>query len=108
MIKFCLYADPLDGPTQPLISIINSQFLPEKLCTSFDEVVCQMNTDKNSVLLMIPPQSGAFVPAHQATKKWVDEINSLSTTSTLCTMLFWSISAKCAILLILVFNYNNS
>jgi hypothetical protein len=81
MIDFCLYADPLDGPTQPLISIINSQFLPEKLCISFDEVVCQMNTDKNSVLLMIPPQSGARAPAHEATKKWVDEINFLSTTS---------------------------
>jgi hypothetical protein len=77
MIDFCLYADPNDGPSQRLVPIIASQFSPSVMCSTFEEVENKLGESQNCVVLMVPPQS-VEVPLHIAEKKWLDEIQILT------------------------------
>jgi len=77
MIDFCLYADPNDVPTHPMVSIVTNQFSPIAICSTFEEVENTLSKSKRCVVLAVPPRSND-IWTHSTEKKWLDEIQILT------------------------------
>ena len=73
-----LYADPADGPSQPLLPILQCQFPNATLCSDFEQILNNINTSIGKhVVLMLPPQDGTIIPLDQSRKRWQNEIKIL-------------------------------
>ena len=82
-----LYADPADGPSQPLLTILQRQFPTATLCLNFDQILNNIDTlPGKHVVLMLPPQDGTIIPLDQSRKRWQNEIKILCKKNIECVL----------------------
>ena len=92
-----LYADPADGPSQPLISILQRQFPKATLCSDFKQILNNINTwPGKHVVLMLPRQDGT-IPLEQSKKIWQNELH-----------IFCEKKIECVLFVTEIFNINDS
>ena len=81
-----LYADPADGPSQPLLPILQYQFPNATLCSDFEQILNNINTwPGKHVVLMLPRQDGT-IPLDQLRKHWQDELKILCKKNIECVL----------------------
>ena len=82
-----LYADPADGPSQPLLTILQRQFPTATLCSDFEQILNNIDTlPGRHVVLMLPPQDGTIIPLDQSRKRWQNEIKILCKKNIECVL----------------------
>ena len=92
-----LYADPADGPSQPLISILQRQFPTATLCSDFEQILNNINTwPGKHVVLMLPRQDGN-IPLEQSRKIWQNELH-----------IFCEKKIECVLFVTEIFNISDS
>jgi hypothetical protein len=81
-----LYADPADGPSQPLLPILQRQFPTATLCSNVEQILNNIDTKPGKhVVLMLPRQDGT-VPLDQSRKHWQDELKILCKKNIECVL----------------------
>jgi hypothetical protein len=82
-----LYADPADGPSQPVLAILQQQFPTATLCSDFTQLLNNIDTGIGKhVVLILPPQDGTIIPLDQSIKRWQDEIKILCKKNIECVL----------------------
>ena len=92
-----LYADPADGPSQPILRILTQQFANAILCSDVKKILKNIDTIPGKHVVLIVPRQDGTIPLEQSRNIWQAELRMLCKKN-----------IECVLFITEIFNINNS